>query len=71
VDITWALRVEQRQDRRQQLDDLKIDLNEEDAEVIKRQGSKGQQKIRLRLPFEPHNVLRRLRRHIGHRLVHF
>ena len=69
VDITWALRVEQRQDRRQQLDDLKIDLiaPEEDAEVIEKQGSRGQKKIRLRLPFEPHNVLRRLRRHIGHR----
>lgn len=36
VDITWALRVEQRQDRRQQLDELEIDLiaPDEDVEVV-------------------------------------
>lgn len=69
VDITWALRVEQRQDRRQQLDELKIDLiaPDQDVEVVEKQDSKGEKKIRLRLPFEPHNVWRRLRRHIGHR----
>lgn len=83
VDITWALRVEQRQDRRQQLDELKIDLiaPDEDVEVVeerqehavKKVGVNQQQQqqtkkmIRLRLPFEPHNVWRRLRRHIGHR----
>ena len=85
VDITWALRVEQRQDRRQQLDELKIDLiaPDEDVEVVeerqeheeKKEGGNQQQQqqqqtkkmIRLRLPFEPHNIWRRLRRHIGHR----
>lgn len=83
VDITWALRVEQRQDRRQQLDELKIDLiaPDEDVKVVeerqehakKKVGVNQQQQkqtkkmIRLRLPFEPQNVWRRLRRHIGHR----
>jgi len=70
VDITWAMRVEQRQDRRQQLDELQIDLiaPDKDVEVVERQDSKGEMKsVRLRLPFEPHNVWRRLRRHIGHR----
>lgn len=87
VDITWALRVEQRQDRRQQLDELKIDLiaPDEDVEVVeerqeheeKKEGGNQQHQqqqhqqtkkmIRLRLPFEPHNIWRRLRRHIGHR----
>lgn len=69
VDITWALRVEQRQDRRQQLDELDIDLiaPDNDVEVVEKQDSKGHKTIRLRLPFEPHNVWRRLRRHIGHR----
>ena len=33
VDITWAIRVEQRQDRRQQLDELQIDLVEPDKDV--------------------------------------
>jgi hypothetical protein len=72
VDITWAVRVEQRLDRRQQLDDLDIDLIAPDkvVEVVTESpDSKGQTKKRLRLPFEPHNVWRRLRRHIGHRRV--
>jgi len=71
VDITWAIRFEQRHDRRQQLDDLNIYLiaPDKDVEVVERHDSKGGQtkSIRLRLPFEPHNVWRRLRRHIGHR----
>ena len=79
--ITWALRVEQRQDRRKQLDELKIDLiaPDEDVEVVeerqeheeKKEGGNQQQqtkkRIRLRLPFEPHNIWRRLRQYIGHR----
>ena len=69
VDITWAVRVEQRNERRHQLEELEIDLIAPDKgmEVIEKEGPSGEKTVRLRLPFEPHNILRRLRRHIGHR----
>ena len=60
------------------MDELQIDLiaPDKDVEVVvverRQDDSKEGETIksssfRLRLPFEPHNVWRRLRRHIGHR----
>ena len=60
------------------MDELQIDLvaPDEDVEVVavERQDDSKEGEttmkssvVRLRLPFEPHNVWRRLRRHIGHR----
>jgi len=70
VDILWALRVERRNDRRRQFQDLEIDLvapNKEPELVQVKSPKGGPVHVWLRLPFQPHNVMRRINRHIGNR----
>jgi len=70
VDITWTLRVQKREERRDQLAGLDIDLvaPHKEAELVEvKTGHKGETKTVLRLPFEPQNVARRVRHYVGHR----